>query len=111
MLNAVKHLYRFVERLCNGAVEMLHCVQHDKRFLIYLPLHKTLRLRLLLAAHQPHRVAVAVLLGQQAVLVVGQGAPAIVAAHAALGQVEVQPGLAVGLEVGGVLLLFAQAGV
>jgi hypothetical protein len=29
MLNAVKHLYRTVERRYNDAVEMLHCVQHD----------------------------------------------------------------------------------
>jgi hypothetical protein len=29
MLNAVKRLYRFVEQPCNGAAEMLHCVQHD----------------------------------------------------------------------------------
>ena len=36
MLNAVKHLYRFVERQYNEAVEMLPCVQHDDRFLIWL---------------------------------------------------------------------------
>jgi len=29
MLNAVKHLYRLVADDNNGAVEMLHCVQHD----------------------------------------------------------------------------------
>gem|GEM_PF-7074248 len=30
MLNAVKHLYRAVRvTIPNGAVEMLHCVQHD----------------------------------------------------------------------------------
>jgi hypothetical protein len=32
MLNTVKHLYRTVEWRYNGAVEMLHCVQHDERF-------------------------------------------------------------------------------
>jgi hypothetical protein len=32
MLNAVKHLYRFVERLSGEAIEMLHCVQHDERY-------------------------------------------------------------------------------
>jgi hypothetical protein len=31
MLNAVKHLYRIVVTSFNGAAEMLHCVQHDKR--------------------------------------------------------------------------------
>jgi hypothetical protein len=31
MLNAVKHLYRTVALPLNGAVEMLHCVQHDSR--------------------------------------------------------------------------------
>ena len=29
MLNAVKHLYRTVERLNKEAIEMLYCVQHD----------------------------------------------------------------------------------
>jgi hypothetical protein len=31
MLNELNILYRFVERHCNEAAEMLHCVQHDSR--------------------------------------------------------------------------------
>jgi hypothetical protein len=36
MLNAVKHLYRTIG-FVQLAVEMLHCVQHDNRFLETTP--------------------------------------------------------------------------
>jgi hypothetical protein len=35
MLSLSKHLYRTIERHCNGAVEMLRQAQHDDRNLSY----------------------------------------------------------------------------
>jgi hypothetical protein len=31
MLSLPKHLYRFIEQQCNGAIEMLWQAQHDRR--------------------------------------------------------------------------------
>ncbi len=33
MLSLSKYLFRFIERHCNGAVEMFRQAQHDSRFL------------------------------------------------------------------------------